>query len=65
MWVGEETRRNLPIELDFTHEAQNCAEAAKNLKCFSWVKVGVNASYAIFLLNMIHNIYNKFGTKIA
>ena len=39
MWVAEETRINLPIELDFTYEAKNCAEAAENLKCFSWVKV--------------------------
>ncbi|CAK8682618.1 unnamed protein product [Clavelina lepadiformis] len=39
MWLGEETRRNLPIELDFTMEVKNCEEASANLKCFSWVKL--------------------------
>uniref|UniRef100_H2YDM3 AarF domain-containing protein kinase 1 n=1 Tax=Ciona savignyi TaxID=51511 RepID=H2YDM3_CIOSA len=39
MWLAEETRTNLPLELDFLVEARNCTKAAKNLKCFDWVKV--------------------------
>nr|CAB3220016.1 uncharacterized aarF domain-containing protein kinase 1-like [Phallusia mammillata] len=39
MWLGIETRNNLPLELDFTVEARNCKQAKENLKCFDWVKI--------------------------
>ena len=39
MWLSEETKENLPIELDFRNELENCRTAADNLKVFDWVKV--------------------------
>ncbi|XP_078483502.1 aarF domain-containing protein kinase 1-like [Ciona intestinalis] len=39
MWLVEETRKNLPLELDFLVEARNCSKATENLKCFDWVKL--------------------------
>jgi len=39
MWLSEETKENLPIELDFRNELENCRTAADNLKVFDWVKL--------------------------
>lgn len=39
MWVSEETKKNLPRELNFQNEVNNCLRATENLKCFSWVKL--------------------------
>jgi aarF domain-containing kinase len=30
-WLVDETKQNLPLELDFTHEAQNAARCRRNL----------------------------------
>jgi len=38
-WIAEETRSNLPLELDFLHEVENCEKATENLKNFDWVKL--------------------------
>ena len=40
MWLSEETRENLPIELNFKNEVNNCLKATENLKDIPWVKVG-------------------------
>ena len=39
MWLADETRKNLPLELDFLHEGKNCETVAKMLKNFSFLKV--------------------------
>lgn len=39
VWLAEETRKNLPIELDFINEGKNAEKVAKILSKFSFVKV--------------------------
>ncbi|XP_042895385.1 aarF domain-containing protein kinase 1 [Parasteatoda tepidariorum] len=39
MWLAEETKRNLPLELDFIHEGQNAERVGKMFASFSWLKV--------------------------
>ena len=31
-WLGDEMRRNLPLEMDFVHEAENAAKVTENFK---------------------------------
>lgn len=38
-WLAEETRKNLPLELDFIHEAHNSEEAAKRFGYLVFLKV--------------------------
>ncbi|CAL1548366.1 unnamed protein product [Lymnaea stagnalis] len=38
-WLAEETRKNLPIELDFLNEGQNCERVEKILRKFKFLKV--------------------------
>ncbi|XP_055957361.1 aarF domain-containing protein kinase 1 [Patella vulgata] len=38
-WLAEETKRNLPLELDFLHEGKNCERIARVLKDFDFLKV--------------------------
>ena len=40
MWLVEETKLNLPLELDFTHEGRNSEMVGKLLQNHSWLKVG-------------------------
>ena len=47
-WIADETRRNLPLELDFLHEVDNCEKATENLKRFDWVKVCTNHRIVFF-----------------
>ena len=49
-WIAEETRTNLPLELDFLHEVKNCEKARANLHKFDWVKVCDTVLYCIFLV---------------
>ena len=44
-WLAEETRRNLPLELDFVHEARNCEKVAKSFAHLHFLKV--NALFCI------------------
>jgi len=37
-WLAEETRKNLPLELDFVHEARNCEKVAKNFAHLHFLK---------------------------
>ena len=39
LWLAEETKKNLPLELDFVHEAKNCERVAKMLQQFEFLKV--------------------------
>jgi len=38
-WLAEEMRRNLPLELDFIHEANNCEKVAKKFAHLHFLKV--------------------------
>ena len=40
-WLAEATKKNLPIELDFQQEAENCEKVAKMLRPFNFLKVWV------------------------
>ncbi|CAH1791947.1 unnamed protein product [Owenia fusiformis] len=39
LWISEETKKNLPLEMDFLHEGANCERVAKIYKDFSFLKV--------------------------
>lgn len=39
MWLADETRRNLPVELDFYHEGKNAELMSSLLKQFNWLKI--------------------------
>ncbi|CAG5115789.1 unnamed protein product [Candidula unifasciata] len=39
VWLAEETKRNLPVELDFLNEGRNCERIAKILSKFKFLKV--------------------------
>ncbi|KAL5008762.1 hypothetical protein ScPMuIL_014343 [Solemya velum] len=38
-WLGEETKKNLPRELNFLHEATNCQRVERLFKHFTFLKV--------------------------
>ncbi|XP_077992469.1 aarF domain-containing protein kinase 1-like [Glandiceps talaboti] len=38
-WLAEETKKNLPLELDFFHEGHNCERVARVLNHFKFLKV--------------------------
>lgn len=46
LWLAEETKKNLPLELDFVHEAKNCERVAKMFSHFSFLKVCSEAHVA-------------------
>ncbi|KFM76902.1 putative aarF domain-containing protein kinase 1, partial [Stegodyphus mimosarum] len=39
MWLAEETKRNLPLELDFIHEGHNAERVGKMFSSLTWLKV--------------------------
>lgn len=39
MWLAEETKKNLPLELDFIHEGRNCERVQRLFKHFKFLKV--------------------------
>lgn len=39
MWLAEETKRNLPLELDFVHEARNQERVRRMFSHFDWLVV--------------------------
>ena len=59
MWLSDETKANLPIELDFRNEVKNCQKAQKNLRCFDWVKV----SSRVLLRWLV--FFKRFGAAAA
>ena len=40
LWLVEETKRNLPLELDFEHEGKNAEKMSKMFTTCSFLKVG-------------------------
>lgn len=38
-WLVDETKRNIPTELDFSQEGQNADKIRQMLSYFSWLKV--------------------------
>lgn len=38
-WLVKETKRNLPIEMDFEHEGHNAEKVAEMFKDYSWLKI--------------------------
>lgn len=39
MWLVEEAKKNMPLELDFLNEGQNAEKVAKMLSHFTFLKV--------------------------
>lgn len=39
VWLAEETKKNLPLELDFLNEGRNCERVGRMFKHFSFLKV--------------------------
>ncbi|KAK3786290.1 hypothetical protein RRG08_060215, partial [Elysia crispata] len=39
IWLAEETKKNLPVELDFLNEGKNCERVGRLLKKFKFLKV--------------------------
>lgn len=39
LWLADETKRNLPLELDFLHEGHNAERVGRMFSSFSWLKV--------------------------
>lgn len=39
LWLAETTKKNIPIELDFTNEGKNADKTRKLLEYFDWLKV--------------------------
>ncbi|XP_035824721.1 aarF domain-containing protein kinase 1 [Aplysia californica] len=39
VWLAEETKKNLPVELDFVNEGQNCERLGEMLSKFEFLKV--------------------------
>ena len=48
MWLAEETKKNLPLELDFIHEGRNCERVERLFKHVKFLKVSF--SYIFTLL---------------
>lgn len=48
VWLAEETKKHLPLELDFIHEGKNAEKVAQQLKCFEWVKVCTRKTHTSF-----------------
>ena len=45
MWLVEEAKKNMPLELDFLNEGRNAEKVAKMLAHFSFLKVGMSAPH--------------------
>ena len=39
MWLANEMKINMPLELDFTQEARNAEKVARIFRDFDWLKV--------------------------
>lgn len=48
-WLVEESKKNIPRELDFTEEAKNTMKVKKMFQHFSWLKVSIIKSVNILL----------------
>ena len=56
MWLVEEAKKNMPVELDFLNEGRNAEKVAVMLAHFPWLKVHTHTRcysagvYSIFFL---------------
>lgn len=50
MWLVEEAKKNLPLELDFLHEGRNAEKVAHMLKNFDFLKVRKHISVYVCAL---------------
>ena len=39
LWLAEETKKNLPLELDFINEGRNAERLARTFASFTWLKI--------------------------
>ncbi|RWS27021.1 putative aarF domain-containing protein kinase 1-like protein, partial [Leptotrombidium deliense] len=39
LWLAEQMKLNLPLELDFIHEAHNAERVQRMFSCFPWLKI--------------------------
>lgn len=47
MWLAEETKKNLPKELDFLSEGVHCERVAKLYSHFKFLKVGKGNTHSV------------------
>ena len=58
-WLVEETKKNLPLELDFEHEGENAERVAAMFKQFPWLKV--SSCVSTFYTNDISTYFLVFS----
>ena len=49
MWIVEETKKNLPLELDFLHEGKNSEKLQERFSKLEFLKVAIVSFNDIFL----------------
>ncbi|XP_029139299.1 uncharacterized aarF domain-containing protein kinase 1 isoform X2 [Protobothrops mucrosquamatus] len=58
MWLVDEAKKNLPVELDFLNEGKNAEKVAYMLRCFDFLKISRNLgkiySEMIFVNGFVH-----------
>ncbi|XP_070787545.1 aarF domain-containing protein kinase 1 isoform X5 [Pituophis catenifer annectens] len=58
MWLVDEAKKNLPLELDFLNEGKNAEKVAYMLRCFDFLKISRNLgkiySEMIFVNGFVH-----------
>lgn len=57
MWLVEEAKKNMPLELDFLNEGQNAEKVAKMLGHFPFLKVKCDFLHLIFVTDKRIYIY--------
>jgi len=55
-WLAEETRKNLPLELDFVHEAHNCEKVAKSFAHLHFLKASASYFDKLLLVLFSENV---------
>ena len=66
LWLAEETKKNLPLELDFIHEAHNCERVSRMFSHFSFLKVGAPVCNFVPLCKVsVTNLYVKSFSKLV
>lgn len=62
LWLVDEAKKNLPLELDFLNEGRNAEKVAHMLKCFDFLKViGLCACGSVYY---IETPVHPFGLKV-
>ena len=61
VWLAEETKKNLPKELDFLKEGEHCERVAKLYSHFKFLKVGRFCSCSAYL-SCLSRLFNHFLT---